>query len=154
PSLQGGDLDRTRSDPHDELLTWVSAGGRVRAVTMTFQPSPDEDVPGAADVHINLPQTTIRLALARSRADIDALLGRLRRLLAVVGAFTAVATGLVLAAVIRSRMTPLDRLANEISSLNAAGLSSRISLASTPREIAPVVERLNHLLDSLEDAVH
>ncbi|MHC4180554.1 MAG: ATP-binding protein, partial [Planctomycetota bacterium] len=60
--------------------------------------------------------------------------------------------GGVLAVIIRRTLRPLDRLAGEIAELDGQQLSSRLELPATPRELVPVVNRLNELLARLEHA--
>jgi len=154
PSMGGGDLSPIDRHPNNQILSWMKGAPHVRAVSLVFRPSVDKDDTGALALSPDVPRPDVRLALARSLADIDALLEHLRELLAGVGFLTVIAMGGVLAVVIRRGTRPLDTLADEISLLNAAELSSRISMASTPREITPVVDQLNDLLVRLENAFH
>ncbi len=153
PSLRSGDLSRIDAGVGSEQLSWTSVGGqmRCRTVALVFRPFVDEDDEQSM-ANPDQPMPALQLVLARSVADIDGMLARLRGLLAVVGVFTAIATGVVLALVIRRSLRPLDVLAGEISSLSGGELSSRIQMASAPREVTPVVDQLNDLLGRLEEA--
>jgi signal transduction histidine kinase len=150
PSLHNQDLRPMSAAPREQSLPWLGGDARVRAVTLTFRPDLDDDDPRPIPLGTNLPRPQLRLTLARSLTDIDALMRRFRRLFAMIGTVTALATGGVLAIVIRRSMSPLDRMADEIASLGGRDLSSRISPAHAPLEITPVIHRLNELLDRQE----
>jgi signal transduction histidine kinase len=60
--------------------------------------------------------------------------------------------GLVLLRVVSRGLTPVNRLAGEIGSFRESDLSRRLSSGAVPRELTPVVEKLNGLLARLEAA--
>ncbi|HEX8522611.1 MAG TPA: HAMP domain-containing sensor histidine kinase [Tepidisphaeraceae bacterium] len=83
---------------------------------------------------------------------LDSLLRRIK--LALVG-FVAIATGVAAAvAVIASRMVlrPLKATANLIGVIDEQSLAERIPLTGMPKELVPVVEQLNRLLERLDRA--
>jgi len=95
----------------------------------------------------------LTLVLARDHARIDRVLAGLRLRLLVVGGVAAVVLGLVLGVVVRRGLRPLDALAVAIERRTGEALSERVTLDAVPREIAPVVDRLNQLLSRVEVAV-
>jgi two-component system OmpR family sensor kinase len=94
----------------------------------------------------------ITITVARSTAELDRLLTRLRTLLiAVCGAAMAALLG-ISAWVIRQGLRPVRRLAGYISEIGAHDLGERLALADVPVELVPVVTRLNDLLARLQAA--
>jgi heavy metal sensor kinase len=122
-------------------------GGRTgRAVFLTFQAR--DESPSAEP---NRPALT--LAVARDTQDLAAALVRLGWLLAgvsVAAVFAGVAT---MAWVVRRGLRPLDLVAASIERVGVSDFSERIQPNGTPREVVPVVQRLNELLERLERVV-
>jgi two-component system OmpR family sensor kinase len=96
---------------------------------------------------------TLTLLLARDTIDLQQTLSQLRTLIIVVGAASVLAGLLSMAFVVRRGMHPLDDIARSIERVGVNNLSERIEPNGTPREIVPVVQRLNDLLHRVEDVV-
>jgi two-component system heavy metal sensor histidine kinase CusS len=91
--------------------------------------------------------------VARHRHALDE---RLKRLMAVLVIVTLAATGagaLSMWLVVRNGLRPLDNLATRIESIDRENLQERIELAGAPLELRVVVERLNQLLDRVNQTV-
>lgn len=90
-------------------------------------------------------------AVALSRRDGDARLSRLIAKLVIGGlACCAVLCGLV-ALALRNSMRPLARLGEQATTMGADSLHERFAVEAMPREIAPIVTRLNDLMARLEE---
>lgn len=93
-----------------------------------------------------------RLVVARALGPLEA---QLRFLFWVFGATFLGGAGLafsLIRVVVRRGLGPLSGLAEEIAALGPESLSSRIGEGGRPRELAPVVRRLNELLDRVDAA--
>jgi two-component system sensor histidine kinase QseC len=113
-------------------------GHRGRMVQVTFEPR------GVG------PPRIVTLAVATSRERLDDLLARMRFTILGVGLFAALLAGLLIRRALRAGLQPVDEVATAVERLDAESLGDRIVLERTPRELAPVVEQLNALLDRLE----
>jgi two-component system, OmpR family, heavy metal sensor histidine kinase CusS len=94
----------------------------------------------------------VTLVLARDAEYVHSTLADLRTLLLLVGGAAIAASAGVLLLIIRRGLQPLDRLAAAISEIGEQDLHERINVASAPRELKPVGDRLNELLGRLETA--
>jgi two-component system sensor histidine kinase QseC len=90
--------------------------------------------------------------VARDTLDIDSALNQLAIVLAGGCVVCVVASVGVMAWFVRSGLSPLDRLAGEISTIDVEDLSRRIVSSAEAEELAPIVARLNELLARLEAA--
>ncbi|HTL30570.1 MAG TPA: ATP-binding protein, partial [Tepidisphaeraceae bacterium] len=117
-----------------------------RALSMVFPlRSEDEEPKGAA-----APTAMITVA-----ADIDEVQQRMSRLALLLLGVCGVATGVSLAAVrliVDRSLTPASEIAEKISRVGLADLKERIAVESSPRELVPIVERLNEMLGRLDAA--
>jgi heavy metal sensor kinase len=96
---------------------------------------------------------TLTLLLARDTIDLQQSLARLRTLIIAVGVGSVLAGVVTMAIVVRRGMYPLDEVARSIERVGVTNLSERIQPNGTPREIVPVVQRLNELLNRVENVV-
>lgn len=107
------------------------------------------DEPGESELTSSLLASVL---VARERVSLDLKMSRLRWSMV---AFTAVLLS-ILAALIAFTLgvglRPLDQLADQVHGLEADTLDRRIALDQPPRELAPVVGRINELLARLETA--
>lgn len=94
----------------------------------------------------------VTLVVARETAVIDRAAARLAWLLLGVSAAMVFAILIVLAQLLRRSLQPLAVLSEQISDVNEAELSFRFGVPGLPRELGPVVGRLNELLGRLEEA--
>jgi signal transduction histidine kinase len=115
-------------------------------VTLTFIPRLDDESPPAT------PRKRVTLALARDIGDLQSSLGQLRGLLIVVGAAATLASLGVLAVLVHTGLTPVNRLARKIGLIDEGRLWSRIDPRESPGELCAVVRRLNEMLERLEAA--
>ncbi len=146
PSLGDRDLDRVGGPPGAPTVRAVRLpnGQRGRIAGLTFAPRTERPGPGEAR------QAT--LVLGRETHEIEETLARLRGLLVGVCAGAILASGGLLAWVVRRGLRPVDGLATQIAGVGEADLSARIAGGGAPRELTPVVHRLNDLLARLEAA--
>ena len=149
-------------DP-DLLLVWVDGQGAVRQTSRSVdlrsgvvevlaraprQPPTTLAARGRSLRVLVVPQPDGHLVVAR---DITASDGDLRRLALVLTGTWAAATGLVLVATLalrRALTRPVDDLARDLATLDAAIPEARLS-TPVPPELVPVVTRLNDLLERL-----
>ncbi|MCX5684538.1 MAG: ATP-binding protein [Planctomycetota bacterium] len=151
PSLGSADLPRGAASPEapgfDPVVLLDCRRGR--AVTFVFLPkveekdgrSPGRPTSGCAT-----------LVVARGTADIDAKRSAFRWLLGGAAAGTILLTLLVSALVVRQGLRPLDKLAAQIAAIREESLDTTIPPDGMPREMTPIVNRLNDLLHRLQDA--
>jgi len=124
--------------PHD--------GTRARTLAIAYVPPPR---PGAPTTEFPPP---IELVLARPAGDVLATLQSVRWLLAGTWLACVLASGLILLVVVRTSLAPLHRLQAQLEEVDEARLERRFELAHAPIELEPVIERLNALLDRLQQA--
>jgi two-component system sensor histidine kinase QseC len=160
-SLGRADLKRLAGAVESPAVGWVALpdGRQGRAVGMSFSPRVQQEdaeeheaaEDGPAPIQGWLPQT-VTLVLARNTAAMDALLGRLSALLALVGLLAVAVSSAVLWFAVRQSLRPLDRVAEQIGRLGEQDLSSRVEVDPPVRELEPVADGLNDLLGRLEAA--
>ena len=94
----------------------------------------------------------VTLVVARETAVVDQALVRLRWLLTVVSTSVVATTLAVLVWLLHSSLRPLVEVTNQIARLNERDLDFRFPLRDVPRELGPMIARLNELLGRLDDA--
>ena len=147
-SLRAGNLGRFES----ELGTFVVRNVRLpdgrpgRAACLRFKPLVDDESKRPAST----PDAV--LIVARGTAALDAEIAELRWLLAAGTGGTLALALLVAAVVVRRGLGPLDALAARIAAIEPGQPAARVAMDQMPRELAPVVQRLNDLLQRLADA--
>ncbi len=134
-------------------------GHRGRLIQLDFVPQIDDD--NGVDVDVPLDPTRIgantglhvaSIAVARSREHLDAQFRTLILFLAgFVVTFLAFLAWLV-AAALRIGLRPLGIVTRQIRELDAESLDARISLLFQPKELVPLLEYLNDLLERLNIA--
>lgn len=123
-------------------------GRHARAAAARFSLPPR--LPPAAVV---AEETTIlTLVVARDTTDLESHVSQLHWLLVASAVATMGAGAIVSVLVIRRSLKPLGEVAAHISALDEDDLGAMISAADMSEEIAPLVERLNELLQRLEQA--
>ena len=147
PSLAGADLQRLAGSLDAPLCRRVllpdGRPGRATGFTMTPKTEDSSPPPAAA---------AISLVLARGTAPVDATLAQLAVLLVLVGLVAVALSAGVLWLAVRRGLRPVDGLASQIARLGEADLAARLEAPDAPRELVPVVDRLNDLLGRLEAA--
>ncbi|MBI1370993.1 MAG: hypothetical protein GC162_20355 [Planctomycetes bacterium] len=146
--------------PYDRQLisdeAWVCTvvlpdGGKGRLVQVMVRPQ-TEDHDGQ---HVGISPKevpTLTLALAHTTRLIDESLANLRMLLASIWLVTVVVLIGVLTMVVRAGLGPAKALSERIQEIDERALAEAIDLPGTPRELVPVVTRLNELLARLDAA--
>ena len=154
-SLGKADLPCVAEPIESPAYRWATLpdGRAGRAVSFTFVPRVDDGGrnPGDPATRPRAPRV-VTLVLARDTAPVDATLGPLKALLVSVGLVSVAVSSGVLWLVVRRSLRPLDRVAAQIGRLGHSDLSERIDVENAPRELQPVVQRLNELLARLEGA--
>lgn len=143
PSLGSNHLAQPREAPSHESVGFerTADGRRVRTYRARFlaRMDPEMENPPA--------RPPLLIALGRDMSEIEALLGRLRVLLAVVGLAAVLMMLAFIRWVVHRSLRPLERIAGEIGALDTTQLTRRLDTARVPLELVPVVQRLNELLD-------
>jgi signal transduction histidine kinase len=158
-ALEEADLPKfSGADAEPEFRSVVKENGEgMRALGVQFAPLGDlEEVFGPdGDIVLRPAPTSTRVVLvvACSTRPIVARMAQLRTLLLGSGAVTMVlAVGIVLLTV-RRGLQPLNVLARQIADVQVDDLSEHLPAGPMPTELAPVVARLNELLDRLDAAM-
>ncbi len=123
-------------------------GRKGRAVTLGFYPRPGNDL-----VPVGEPASgKLIVSLAMSRGIVDRTLGKIRKgLLITCLAFFAGTLPLILWSV-RAGLRSLDVIGEQVRGVDAENLAFRFHPGDMPRELAPICERLNDLLERLNEA--
>ncbi len=148
PSLQEGNLDRpagTYDAPAFQSVL-LPDGRAGRIVGLTFVPRQEFD--GAPT---DFPMT-VTLVVGREIGGLQSTLARVRRILISVCLGAVALSAGVLAWVVRRSLKPIDKLTKQISDVGEDDLSTSIDAAGIPKELLPVVDRLNDLLARLDAA--
>ncbi len=160
PSLADADLEKHRSvkGTAEYFHTELPDGRAARAVHLAFFPRDEaaereERLSGEVAFSSDSGQVaTLSMVLAQSSSHMDAALGRLRILLLLVGGVAAAVAAVAIWCHVARSLRPLNRLAYEIGQVEENDLGEPIDVGRCPREIGPVVERLNQLLQRLNAA--
>lgn len=153
----GTDLPRLEGAPEEvRRADVVLPDGRPgRLVQVAFTPGApreggdDEDAPDPAPAAG--PDRGVVLAVARERASLDALLGRMYGVVYGVGAAAAALALLLAWRALARGFRPIEALARQVEALGPDAFHERLPTQGGPREVAPVAERINALLDRLEE---
>ncbi len=145
-SLRGQDLSREAGSLEKPLCRSVVLpdGRRGRAAGVTFVPRQEHRGRGTP--------AEVTLAIARDTRDVDRTLARLRWLLIGVCAIATLVSAAILAWIVKAGLRPVEKLAGQIGRVEEDDLSARVAVEDAPKELLPVVERLNDLLARLEAA--
>lgn len=93
----------------------------------------------------------LTFAVALSRTEGEARLSRLLTDLVMGGVACCAVLCLLLALALRFALRPLARVGEHAVEMGAASLHERFAVEALPREIAPIVARLNDLMARLEE---
>jgi len=96
---------------------------------------------------------TLSIVVARDTAQLDSMLATLAGLLVFVTATTVIGSAIILSHIIGKGLQPLNSLASSIERVGVADLTERVQVVNAPREMVPVVQRLNELLGRLDDTL-
>jgi two-component system, OmpR family, heavy metal sensor histidine kinase CusS len=154
-SLAGHDLSLIEARPSGRptyRFGVLPNGREARAVAIAFEISPqkhDEDEPAESRPPADLPLT---MMVARDTSHLSEALTHLAWILAAAcGAALLACLGL-LAWNIRRSLAPVDAIASRIAGMGRTNLADRIEPVGVPRELAPIVHRLNEMLQRLQSA--
>ncbi len=92
------------------------------------------------------------LSVARGREELDALIWSTRLVLTVTGAIMLMVMLVLLRYSISRGLQPLLEISNQVRSLDADSLTSRIQPTQNVAELDPIVTQLNRLIDRLADS--
>jgi len=150
PSLGSQDLhvvQATATLPEFENII-LPDGRPGRAVMLEFSAQESDDEP-AESGHEG---QRLVLALASSTSGLEMTLRRVAEGLAAAG--LALVVGMISAAwwAVRRGLRLLDVIAHQASAIQADNLSFRFTTEGMPRELFPISQRLNNLLERLETA--
>jgi signal transduction histidine kinase len=147
-SLKGGRLWRFAGAEDTLVYRQVRLpDGRLgRSAGLLFRVKVEEEVKLAG------PAARATLVIERDTSELDRQVRFLGWFLFLGTVGTIFATGGVAAFVVSRGLGPLDRLAAAIAAIRDHDLATRVSVGLAPSEIAPVVDRLNDLLESLDAA--
>jgi signal transduction histidine kinase len=155
-SQSGGQFDladgRKKLDAPECSFVRLPDHRRGRGVHLSFFPRPEQtgENPKATAAVAAAP---VSLAIARSTREIDQVLGTLRLFLLSVGAVAVGTAAGLLRWLVKRSLRPLETLTLEIAGLDENDLHKVVGRdGSCPREIQPVVDRLNDLLRRLDNA--
>lgn len=148
PSLGSGDL--ARSAVTSDLPVFRDArlpdGRPGRIVQLQVVPRHEPRFRTAAAA------ATVTLGVARETSGLAATLARIRALMTAVAIAAVALSTLALAWLVHRNLRPVARLSGQIADVGERDLRKRIAGAGTPRELSPIVDRLNELLSRLEAA--
>ncbi len=108
---------------------------------------------GSEDRVKPITSSPVVITLAVERASLDLDLQRVALILGGICVIAMFAIAVVMDLVARKLVTPIARLAGRIASLDAEQLRLQSSDLGTPRELSPVIDRLDELLDRLARAL-
>lgn len=151
-------LEEARQDDmvFDELLLPGSGGpGRACSIRFVLPPRRSSERGSSADEgdgEDEGPTRTIELVLAKPVGTVLETLESVRWLLLGTWLTCVVACAAILFGVVDRSLRPLGRLQRELGTLDAGRLAHRFSADGAPSELAPVVGRLNELLERLQAA--
>jgi heavy metal sensor kinase len=133
----------------------LPSGKRGRMIAYLFKPRFEDETqrPTTAAAATTASLRTVAMTVARPTHDLDETLDQIAITLTTVSAAAIVVSILLLALVIGQGLRPLGALATSIERVGIENLSDRIRVESAPRELTPVVQRLNDLLARLEAAM-
>lgn len=143
-------------------------GRAGRQVRIDFVPRTDEDDTTQATAATNraaeVPQgialdptevdrdRVVSVIVAREREYLDTQIHALYALFAAVALGLLTVLALLINAMLRTVLRPLDQLVQQVRDIGSETFGTRIAVDHPPAEIAPVVDQLNALLDRVDIA--
>lgn len=147
PSLGPSDLPRPSLLTATVVVSATLADGRKGHLLLaSLPPRHDEEGPPKPSGR------RVMVAVARATDEVDATVATLRLLLWGSGLAALALAILAGALAIRGGLAPLARLAARIDAMDAKRLGERLPVVDLPRELRPVVVRLNELLTRLDES--
>ena len=141
------------SNPHRRFGDIILPGGaEARAIEMTFSPKVDEDEDHLRSLAHSPPVETLTLIVAHDRRSIDQPLAILLSGLLITALVLTVGIIAIVSWGVRRGLRPLAHLAKQVEQIGPTTLQLRCPVAGLPHEIRPITEKVNNLLDRLEEA--
>lgn len=137
----------------------LPGGVFARAVWHSFQPrvedaeNDDSDDDGVVHGVATGNRATVVVMVADDRAPMNAALATLAAALLAVGGAAAATAGLLVLIGVRWGLRPLRTLKSQIEAIGSGGALQRADGSAAPRELAPVYDELNRLLDRVEQTL-
>ncbi len=150
PLLRGGSvayavrLDDGRELGRSPLQLLVAP---TRSLTIERTPRGDEE-----ELDEAVKNRTVVVRVERSTSEIDALLARLRQMIALAGLFIVALASAGAVMMVRRSLSPLGILIAKVHTIDAGQLDMRLETETLPLELTPLVARLNDLLQRLEQS--
>lgn len=94
------------------------------------------------------------LAVARPTGDLMASIDSLRWSLMIACSAATLLSAAIMWQLLNRGFGSIGKIADEITRVGATDLSDRVSITHVPDELRPIVDRLNQLLQRVEDTVH
>jgi len=155
--LQGEDLQRLNLNNAQTAFLDLDLKKKhdLREVFTTFsvKSGEDEDDQSAAAASQPAPVQTFYLAAARSTDPLEDTLDILAWTTGVSCVAATLLSALLMAVVVSRGFRPVRDVADQIAAINAADLSARLQPPGQAAELVPIVEKLNGLLERLNEAV-
>ena len=151
-SLGDAELERpadARTTPSFRDLT-LPNGERGRAASLRFTPRLDRDL--ASRGFQPTSDHVLQIVVARPRGSLDDTRALLIQGFLAFGCLLPIGTIWVVRQAVRRGLMPLNRMANDLTGIDASTLTARFPSRSAPEEMQPVVARLNDLFARLETA--
>lgn len=152
PGVEDHDF-RPGPPSHEPRLqsTSMPNGAPGRMLFFRFDPRPPERGEPPEEPEPVIP--AVEIVVARSTHELSAICTSMRWILGPVNAVTISVIVWGIRRVTRRELRPLSTLAATIQAMKAEGLSEPIVLQNPPEEVAPVIDRLNELLQRLGRAM-
>jgi two-component system sensor histidine kinase QseC len=157
PTLGSSDLPHAASLEAPYLTDFRLPDGRAgRVIELRCIATPDQD--DAADSgHTDRraaqsAATTVIVAIAQDRSDLDRVLTVLLTSLLAASVLVIAGTLCIVAVVVRHGLQPLQKVARDAAQIDVQSLTFRFSLDGLPAELLPICRRLNESLDRVQAA--
>lgn len=125
-----------------------------RMVGIHFTPHKEDEDGGREPTNgaRNDEQNQVTLVVARGTSGLETTLTRIGLLLVGVFGSAVLILVLVAAPIVRVSLHPLERISEQIQSLDIDSLAERLDSTHAPNEVSAVINCLNELLDRLHDS--
>lgn len=124
-------------------------GRHLRCTALRFTPKDEEDDERPSRA---LPGNEILLIVGRDRQSLDHTLAEIRASLIAVGVGALAILAALVRWGVRGGLSPLNRLGEQMTTVDANSLSTRFASSTLPTELSPITDRLNELLARLESS--
>ncbi len=150
PNLGSSGIDLPSPESNTPVLVnGLVHGHPAHALTLQFTPRKEGPRERLESEPIQIKPYT--LVVARESGTFFGQLRRLRWLMTLVSAIALILSVAMAWMVVRQGLRPLHTVAGQIAAISATELSTRVQVDRVPRELSPIAERLNDLLDHLQE---